>query len=1244
MGQFKNAFKIFCLLLLCLSCAGKKEGKTTAHFGLKIAAVIDSSAGAGGVMLYGQGADGQGAFGKYIPAGSPDLVLDLPNGNWQFMVLAWAGPLAFDGVVRCAKAQATLDGQAVSVPLTLNNTNCNDAIFGGTYFNGSEYQFASDVDMGSCRDISSITANDSTNMNKCVRANGNIGHAWSFQVVMKEYANLADTPVPVAGQEIVSDCMIQDPAPSASFNTAFMTGHVPVGAPGSPFETRVRAFYGSTDCGVSNAAGFKEFIFPNGLHASIPGTVSYPGSNTLRLFLQVGDGDVCSGERLSRAPYAAGMGTLDFPNIICTASQWNNINANYDANGLGNAQTQIFLLGSNIDFGYGTFAPIGNDLTTADETTPFTGRLYGNNHRIGGIWLDESETNDVGIFRQLGSGAEVRDLYVDPIMLDCDTVGTNCSNFGAIAGETTGAPTITIDNVKVYGEIYAYGSLGGVVGLNTSSNLTISNAHVSMDIRGKGENNGGILGENDAAATINLTTSSAHGKIRALEFPGAPADANAGGIIGNADGAGTISKVSFRGYVSGYRNVGGLIGFFDGLTLTDAYSQAVVESTNHSGNDANVGGAIGNMLSGSMDRVIIPDGIQISRTNSFSLSSATGENLATTGGLVGAHGGGSCGNSFFRGHNNSTGSFGITPIAGAASACGTYLTNWADGHNSATYSGPWSGQYVAGTGTTEAWSHLDAGDDFPWLTHEIALVSTVPYLARPCNGNFAATLGAGTAADPRWVCSLSDFNSMGTSLYYILKRPFDIKTSTAATSATFGIGAYKIDGNDNYIALPDYNLNTIAQSIGFIEGLSSGGQVKNMTLGAGVIQITAGPGSGSPINDVTTAAILTPQNDGGIANVKIYGGNIVSNLQYVGSTGAGGDLRLGGVVGTNNGSIDGVFSDVSLWVETVGTGVSSGDGYIKMASFAVVNNSTISAVKANGGVDLGSTGGSDASINNHFVSGFVVENGPAASITDVSTYAHASIHNFGATGSGFLAGLVAGQNQGSITRALVQNNFYTDKMNGTVAGIANVHSGSMTQVIYHNSSYSQYFTDLPTTLAGISASGGGTTSDVYCIDETQYSILGSFTTSSTSNTDYGSDPTFETFADSSGDIVCVSYDTGATLLCGFLVGPASANSATISTTPWTAAGSPDYVQAGRGLDGCAEEATYDFTGNVFSFTTSKSSVPTPASISTTWNMVGEGVDPSTADWFFESSSSPPHLTATDALFDEGGGYLSSYYP
>ncbi len=193
------------------------------------------------------------------------------------------------------------------------------------------------------------------------------------------------------------------------------------------------------------------------------------------------------------------------------------------------------------------FEPIG------DPTTPFAGTFEGNSKTIRDLKIIKPGEDDIGFFRAIGAGGEVRNLKL--ILADGgETVPSieGASYVGALAGQGAGV----ISNVGVEGGRLSGFIAGGLVGRMIDGSIIAS--YATATIQGDG---GGLVGNVDISTTGNVTIENSYATGAVIGF-----SVSTGGLVGNVGihttGNVTIENSYATGAVSGPSptSLGGLAG------------------------------------------------------------------------------------------------------------------------------------------------------------------------------------------------------------------------------------------------------------------------------------------------------------------------------------------------------------------------------------------------------------------------------------------------------------------------------------------------------------------------------------------------------------------------------------------------------------------------------------------------------------------------------------------------------------
>ena len=186
-----------------------------------------------------------------IPASNDQVTVELANGNWDFVVLAWDGSTPMAGNLKCAQESATLTDFDTEINLTLSTTACDSDYFSPSAFRtGGQTK---SLRLVNCQDTS--TATSGSNCNSADR-----GFAESYKVKL-----LGHTELPVSNlgsvnldqtASIESDCITSITQPS-SITPANIK--LPFGSPTFRPSVLIEAFSDSA-CSINK----KKYLFEFG--------------------------------------------------------------------------------------------------------------------------------------------------------------------------------------------------------------------------------------------------------------------------------------------------------------------------------------------------------------------------------------------------------------------------------------------------------------------------------------------------------------------------------------------------------------------------------------------------------------------------------------------------------------------------------------------------------------------------------------------------------------------------------------------------------------------------------------------------------------------------------------------------------------------------------------------------------------------------------------------------------------------
>ncbi|MCD9026426.1 GLUG motif-containing protein [Cohnella silvisoli] len=344
----------------------------------------------------------------------------------------------------------------------------------------------------------------------------------------------------------------------------------------------------------------------------------------IMVFSAISGGAFGSGKAFAAGPAFPGDGTSVNPYLIGTASQLNLVRGAYlDPN-------TYFKLTDDIDLsGYTSWVPIG------DFDTPFYGQMDGNEFKITGLTINDTDIDYMGLFGYLGSGSSLMSMNIKNANLNGN------QQAGVLAGYNDGG---TISDSYVSGDVSGFDNIGGLVGYNADgeirnsrssarvvggsgssaigglvglsggNNAIISDSSASGEVSGK-NSVGGLIGSGYSGTVVDSHASGKVGGEREVggligeesdmiidkSFASGQVDGDMeiGGLIGNNSGAGEIRSSYALGKVGGKENVGGLVGWNKDAQIADSYASGDVSGE---AGRFSVGGLVGNNLLGKISR------------------------------------------------------------------------------------------------------------------------------------------------------------------------------------------------------------------------------------------------------------------------------------------------------------------------------------------------------------------------------------------------------------------------------------------------------------------------------------------------------------------------------------------------------------------------------------------------------------------------------------------------------------------
>lgn len=960
------------MIASCSKSAGKTSSKVKIVSG-NFAAILSNKAN-NGLFFYGRSTDGK-VFTKKIDNDTVDMVFPNGTWNllaisYELATAPAAGVLPnFTGKTYCGKTSVTLNGTDASIQIDLTNAGCNDPAFSNqTVLISGEYKlpffnFINCKSLANANFYTSCDNNSSTNYNK--------GYATSYRLVAYEAKNFGD---PVPGAKIAESPCIRttynnqsgipaDPTSAFAIPTNF----------GAGVNLAIEVFYGGgaplSATGCDGSKGVDVIPLNDGPRLKLGMDTSTNPKNAL-FFVRTNDADVCRDPRLSASSFASGMGYPGSPLTVCTKDQLNLLRTSFTTY----KETSIDLL-VDIDYNMASIQPIGDPLQNAGGSstelygrgaTAFVPMFNGNGHKISNFMIDcktpagTAPNNDVGFFRRI-ENAVIGNLTFNNAMMMCDG-GTN---IGVVAGKVDNTSTTNFENIRVHGHAEGSQNIGGLIGNHIGTgagSINVTNVHVKGDFGGTAYI-GGLIGNTSSGSSSTMTQVSFNGSLYGHQNGGGPTPTSTfvGGLIGySTTTAGTMTineAVVIAGRIEGSMYNGGLIGKAINTDINNAYAQSSLRSSNYTDGTTyftRTGGAIGYASGSNLTNVLA---LQTVKSVNKSPTDATlgglvGEGVSTAciGSYYdGTHDGFACGTQLTYVQARDRASYSglkipfefaqwdaatfpaqyttSTPTC-SPSDDGRYITISTAQPSTSAFGAVLPGDIILCNGSSNSlipllsvqstlsaapylWKMPDDGHDIPRLAFEEKVENLVPYLKRLCSGKYTTQYGAGTEADPKWICSPSQFAGMNTTNFYALKK--NIYYDQGGGSYTpMAAGNYKLDGNG--FGLYDYVYSipsTISADLnaGLFAKLTPGGVIKNLRLVNSSMTASNVNTSGFPW---IRAGLLVGWNEGTLQNISIELSKM--NL-YAVTLVAGDSMNVGGAVGYNNGLLKKMDVDASVVID-----------------------------------------------------------------------------------------------------------------------------------------------------------------------------------------------------------------------------------------------------------------------------------------------------------------------------------------
>lgn len=251
--------------------------------------------------------------------------------------------------------------------------------------------------------------------------------------------------------------------------------------------------------------------------------------------------DSAESEGAQAGVFYNGSGTFSEPYGICNVTMLQNMSLNLSAH---------YVLLGDIDATGFDFEPIG--YVEGDGYDPFTGIFDGQNFIISNLNIDKTSVsgdNYVGLFAFLGSGGEIVNLGLENIVV------SGSWYVGGLVGFQFGG---SIFSSYATGNVYGSDSVGGLAGVSGGN---IDQTYFSGEVNGTNIV-GGLVG--NLTNNADLRNSFVIGSVAGVDV--------VGGLVGIIDGAGSIFRFSFSSaLIIGDANVGGAVGSLKSGSIINVY-------------------------------------------------------------------------------------------------------------------------------------------------------------------------------------------------------------------------------------------------------------------------------------------------------------------------------------------------------------------------------------------------------------------------------------------------------------------------------------------------------------------------------------------------------------------------------------------------------------------------------------------------------------------------------------------------
>ena len=610
-------------------------------------------------------------------------------------------------------------------------------------------------------------------------------------------------------------------------------------------------------------------------------------------------------------------------------------------------------------------------------------------------------------------------------------------------GTGTAGRTYILDNDIDFSTISNYVAKENFSGTIIGNGHTIKNLTSNQGLFASTEDSSSISG-----LTLDNFTITASG------------DDGTGALVGN--NRGDIDDVHvINSTINGgsyYQDIGGLIGYNKGGTISNSSSSATVSA----GSSYFVGGLVGRDEGGSI-------------TNSYATGDVTGNSYV--GGLVGRDEGGSITNSYaagtVTGYNGGIGGL-VGFIENGASISNSYVTGDVTGLQDV---GGLVGNNNGGTITNSFWNTTTAGttgvgkgsdSGATGLTGSQFATST-PFV----NAGWSEADWDFTVDGPHLVWE--NYEPAGSTIHISSAQEFIDKIAQDGTG-TEG-KTYVLDNDIDFSTISNY----VAKENFAGTFLGNGHTIKNLTSDQGLFVTTTNTAS---ISDLTLENFTITASSGGIGALVGVNRGDIDDVHVINATinGGGSYQDIGGLIGNNQ---SGDISNSSADVTITGDGGMYGGLVGQVVNGTITNSSSSGSISGNsvvGGLIGDFSSGGSSSITNSYSTADVTGNTAVGGFIGYMSIGGGSVADSYSSGNvngnssaENIGGFVGDMNSGTLTNVYAYGEVNTDSTNNVGGFAGKITGGNVTNSFWN------------TTAAGTTAVGNGSSSGMTGLSEKEFS-------------------------------------------------------------------------------------------------------------------------------------------------------------